>query len=61
MGDRLIGTAHVGRLRGVTRERVHQLRTENDDFPTPTVEHPRAAFWNESAGARWARLSQRRN
>lgn len=40
---------------GVSRQRVHQLRAEYDDFPTPAVEHPRAAFWRVRDIERWAK------
>ena len=55
MANKLIGTSQVGLLLGVTRQRVHQLRDEHDDFPLPAVEHPRAAFWNRREIARWAK------
>jgi predicted DNA-binding transcriptional regulator AlpA len=54
VASNLIGTAEVGRMLGVTRQRVHQLRAEHKDFPSPALEHPRAAFWKARDIERWA-------
>ncbi len=55
MANDPIGTAEVGEVLGVTRQRVHQLRTEHADFPAPIVEQPRATFWRLRDIERWGR------
>jgi predicted DNA-binding transcriptional regulator AlpA len=50
-----VGTADVAKMLGISRQRVHQLRAQWSDFPSPTVEHPRAAFWRVRDIERWGR------
>ena len=55
MANDLVSTAEAAALLGVTRQRVHQLRQEHDDFPAPAVEHPRAVFGKWRDVERWGR------
>ncbi len=55
MASDLVSTQEAAQLLGVTRQRVHQLRREFDDFPTSAAEHPRAAFWRSRDIERWGR------
>lgn len=56
----LVGAAEVGELLGVTRQRVHQLHTQRDDFPPPIVQLRMGPLWLKSAVEVWAETWERR-
>lgn len=56
----LLGATEVGELLEVSRQRVHQLKTEHPDFPAPLVEVAMGPLWDERAITRFARDWNRR-
>jgi hypothetical protein len=57
VADDLIGASEIADMFGVTRQRVHQLRTEYEDFPKPVtpVTERQMAYWRRAQVERWAR------
>ena len=55
MATEPIDTGEAAVILGVTRQRVHQLRQEFADFPTPVIERPRSMFWKQRDIERWGR------
>jgi predicted DNA-binding transcriptional regulator AlpA len=50
----VLDPAEIAELLGVSRQRVHQLRREHDDFPEPVIERTRAIFWLRKDVEAWA-------
>lgn len=54
----LVGTAEIGEMLGVTRQRVHQL-TQRGDFPAPVAHLAMGKIWERSAIEQWLESSGR--
>ena len=54
----LMGSAEIGRMLGVSRQRVQQL-TAHDDFPRPEVVLDMGKVWKRAAVEKWARAHGR--
>jgi predicted DNA-binding transcriptional regulator AlpA len=54
----LIGATDVGRVLGVTRQRVYQLAELYADFPSPVSTPSRGALWDSSAIRAWAAIER---
>jgi prophage regulatory protein len=52
--DHLVGSAEIGRMLGVNRQRVQQL-IKRDDFPAPEAELAMGKVWKREAVEAWAR------
>ena len=50
----LVGSAEIGRMLGVSRQRVHQL-INRDDFPRPDAILEMGKVWKRSEVETWAR------
>lgn len=50
----LVGSAEIGRMLGVSRQRVQQLITR-DDFPKPEVVLDMGKVWKRGEIEKWAR------
>lgn len=50
----LVGAAEIGRMLGVSRQRVQQL-IKSRDWPQPVVELDMGKVWNRSDIRAWAR------
>lgn len=50
----LVGSAEIGRMLGVSRQRVQQL-VNRDDFPAPEVALDMGKVWSREAVETWAR------
>jgi len=50
----LVGSAEIGRMLGVSRQRVQQL-IKRADFPAPEVTLEMGKVWKRSEVAAWAR------
>lgn len=50
----LVGSAEIGRMLGVNRQRVQQL-IKRPDFPAPEVTLEMGKVWQRSAVVTWAR------
>ena len=49
----LVGAAEIGRMLGVSRQRVQQL-IKSDDFPVPEAVLDMGKVWNRDAVVAWA-------
>jgi len=54
----LVGSAEIGRLLGVSRQRVQQL-ISRDDFPAPEVVLDMGKVWKREAVIAWAKARGR--
>jgi len=54
----LVGSAEIGRMLGVSRQRVQQL-INRKDFPAPEVTLEMGKVWKRSEVAAWARTHGR--
>ena len=54
----LVGSAEIGRMLGVSRQRVQQL-INRKDFPAPEVTLEMGKVWKRSEVAGWARTHGR--
>lgn len=54
----LVGSAEIGRMLGVSRQRVNQLAAE-PDFPAPEVTLATGRIWSREAVRVWARAAGR--
>ncbi len=54
----LVGSAEIGRMLGVSRQRVQQL-INRKDFPAPEVTLEMGKVWNRAAVVAWARNHDR--
>lgn len=54
----LVGSAEIGILLGVSRQRVHQL-TRRADFPEPEVKLATGRVWKRADVEAWARTRGR--
>jgi predicted DNA-binding transcriptional regulator AlpA len=54
----MIGATDVGRVLGVTRQRVYQLAELYADFPSPAATPSRGALWDSSAIRAWAAIER---
>jgi prophage regulatory protein len=52
--DHLVGSAEIGRMLGVNRQRVQQL-VNRDDFPKPEVVLNMGKVWKREDVEAWAR------
>lgn len=50
----LVGSAEIGRMLGVNRQRVQQL-VKRDDFPAPEAELAMGKVWKREDVEAWAR------
>jgi predicted DNA-binding transcriptional regulator AlpA len=50
----LVGSAEIGRMLGVSRQRVQQL-VNSEDFPAPEVALDMGKVWKREAVEAWAR------
>lgn len=50
----LMGAAEIGKLFGVSRQRVQQIVTR-PDFPAPTVDLAMGKVWESADVVRWGR------
>lgn len=55
MTHHLVSTPEIADLLGVSRQRVHQLIAENEDFPKPAARLGVGRVWYRRAIERWAR------
>ena len=53
MAIEAVDTGEVAAMLGVSRQRVHQIRSTHSDFPAPIIERPRAIFWRLRDVQRW--------
>jgi predicted DNA-binding transcriptional regulator AlpA len=51
-GD-LVGLSEVAQMLGVSRQRVYQLATAYDDFPSPEAELAAGRVWRRAAIEAW--------
>lgn len=56
--DHLVGAAEIGRMLGVSRQRVTQL-TAREDFPEPEVVLAMGKVWRTEDVRRWAEAQGR--
>lgn len=56
----LLGAAEVGELLDVSRQRVHQLHTQRDDFPPAIVQLRMGPLWLKTAIEAWAATWERK-
>ena len=54
----LVGAAEIGRMLGVSRQRVQQL-VKRKDFPAPEVTLEMGKVWQRSEVVAWARTHDR--
>ena len=45
----MVGTAEVGEMLGISRQRVHQLVAEDPNFPVPEAELAGGRIWSRDA------------
>ena len=50
----LVGVWEVAEMLGVSRQRVHQLRHEHPDFPTPVADLKAGKIWFRTDIVSWA-------
>lgn len=53
MGEQLVGVAEISELLGVSRQRVHQIVEEHDDFPRPVAELAAGRIWQLDDVREW--------
>jgi predicted DNA-binding transcriptional regulator AlpA len=58
MPHHLVGAAEIGRMLGVSRQRVDQL-THEEGFPAPEVTLTAGRVWSREAVIAWARAERR--
>ena len=58
MPHHLVGAAEIGRMLGLSRQRITQLASEAG-FPTPEVELASGRVWKRAAIEKWARETGR--
>ncbi|MEX0665557.1 MAG: DNA-binding protein [Acidimicrobiia bacterium] len=56
----LVGVAEIADLLGVTRQRVHQLMTEQANFPEPVADLAAGKIWLKEDVVAWAETWDRR-
>lgn len=56
----VLTASEVGKILGVSRQRVYQLLDEHEDFPRPVAILPRGAVWNRISVEQWRRAWPRR-
>jgi prophage regulatory protein len=54
----LVGSAEIGSLFGVSRQRVDQI-TRSEGFPQPVAELASGRIWNREAVIAWAKATGR--
>ena len=59
MTHHLLGTTEVAALLGLSRQRVHQLATDDPGFPAPAVRLAAGPVWEREAIEGWARSAGR--
>jgi predicted DNA-binding transcriptional regulator AlpA len=55
----LVGVAEIAGLLGVSRQRVHQIASEDPTFPKPTAVLKGGMIWERAAIEEWARATGR--
>lgn len=55
----LVGVTEVKEMLGVSRQRVHQLVRDHEDFPEPIAELASGRIWLRRDIEQWARRSGR--
>lgn len=53
MGEELVGVAEISEMLGVSRQRVHQIAGEHDDFPLPVAELTAGRIWRRKDIEGW--------
>jgi predicted DNA-binding transcriptional regulator AlpA len=60
MGSEVVGVSEVGRLLGVSRQRVDQLVKAYEDFPTPIAELASGRIWRRRDIDAWLKAHPQR-
>jgi hypothetical protein len=55
----LVGPAEIGKMLGVSRQRVHQLTEEDPSFPKPAAELATGRVWETRDVEKWAKATGR--
>lgn len=59
MAITLVGAKEIGKILGVSRQRVHELRRTHDDFPEPVATLASGAVWDRDQVVKWAKAWDR--
>lgn len=51
--EALVGVAEISEILGVSRQRVHQIAKEHEDFPSPVADLTAGRIWRLKDVERW--------
>lgn len=51
--ESFVGVAEISELLGVSRQRVHQIAREHEDFPAPVADLTAGRIWRRKDVERW--------